>query len=67
MAGEVDQAPGHHLHHRDIRHDAGAGEVAEVDDGVTVQSRLGPQPSQLGQFLVWQESQEIEDFLRSRA
>ena len=38
VAGEVDEAPGHHLHHGDVRHDARAGEVPEVDNGIA----LGP-------------------------
>ena len=67
VAGQVDDPSLQHLHHRDIRHDAGAGEMSEVDDGVAAESRLVPQPRQLRQFLVRKKSEEIENFLRSRA
>ena len=66
MAGEVDEAPGHHLHHRDVRHDARAGEVPEVDHGLALGPGLGPQPRDVHQLVLRQVAEEVEHLLGPR-
>ena len=63
---EEDETTLDHLHHRNIRDNAGAGEVTEVHHGITLHHRLSPHPGHLHQSGLGQVSQEVEHFLGAR-